>query len=163
MAYASHLKILGLSLLALGLSLGTTQGVSPSPGHQAHPPADPGPQAPHGDDTHHGTFEIPPGQAVPTLNLAVHTDALRGWNLEIQTTDFRFAPEQVNQANQPNVGHGHLYIDGEKLGRVYGPWVHLVDLPPGRHQITVSLNTNRHQTLTHQGQPIAATVEIVVP
>jgi hypothetical protein len=41
--------------------------------------------------------------------------------------------------------------------------VHLVDLPPGRHQITVSLNTNRHQTLTHQGQPIAATVEIVVP
>lgn len=162
MVYASRLKMLGLSLLVLGLSLGTAQGVNPSPGHQTQPATGHGQQQPHGD-AHHGTFEVPPGQAVPTLNLVVHTDALRGWNLEIQTTNFRFAPEQVNQANQPNVGHGHLSINGEKSGRFYGPWVHLVDLPPGRHQITVSLNTNRHQTLTHQGQPIAATVEIVVP
>ncbi len=162
MVDASYLKILGQGLLLLGLSLGTAQGVSSSPGHQAHPPTGHGQQHPHGD-AHHGTFEIPPGQAVPTLNLVVHPDALRGWNLEIQTTDFRFAPEQVNQANQPNLGHGHLSINGEKSGRIYGPWVHLVDLPPGRHQITVSLNTNRHQTLIYQGQPIAAMVEIVVP
>ena len=160
MIYPSHLKLVGL--LALGLSLGVAQGVSPSPGHQAHPPTGHGQQPPHAD-AHHGTFEIPPGQAVPTLNLVVHTDAVEGWNLELQTTNFRFAPEQVNQSNQSNVGHGHLYINSEKRGRVYGPWVHLVDLPPGPHQITVSLNANQHQTLTHQGQPITATVEILVP
>ncbi|MFZ4641538.1 MAG: hypothetical protein ACOYMP_14235 [Nodosilinea sp.] len=160
MVYGFRLKT--VTLLALVCSLGITQTVGANSGHQSHPPTGHGEQLPHGH-THHGTLEILPGQAVPTLNLVVHTDALRGWNLEIQTTHFRFAPEQVNQANQPNVGHGHLYINGEKIGRVYGPWVHLVDLPPGRHQITVSLNANQHQTLTHQGQPVAATVEIVVP
>lgn len=110
----------------------------------------------------HDTLEIPVGQPVPTVHLVVHPDAVRGWNLEIQITHFRFTPEQVNQANQPNMGHGHLYINGEKQGRIYGPWLHLAHLPPGQNEITVSLNANGHEALTHNGQPIAATITLEV-
>jgi hypothetical protein len=111
---------------------------------------------------HHGTLEIPAGQPVPTVQVVVHPDAMQGWNLEIQTTHFRFAPELINQVNQPGLGHGHLYINGEKQGRIYGPWLHLTQLPPGANEITISLNANGHEALTHNGQPISATVVIEV-
>jgi hypothetical protein len=124
--------------------------------HNDHGHADAG-------DHHHATLEIPSGQPVPTINLVAHPDPMGGWNLEIQTTHFRFAPEQVNQANQPNAGHGHLYINGEKGARVYGPWLHLPQLPPGHNEITVSLNANGHEALTHHGQPIQGTVVVEVP
>lgn len=119
--------------------------------------------SPANDHHHHDTLEIPAGQPVPTVQVVVHPDAMEGWNLEIQTTHFRFAPEQINQANQPGLGHGHLYINGEKQGRIYGPWLHLAQLPPGANEITISLNANGHEALTHNGQPIAATVMIEVP
>ncbi len=112
---------------------------------------------------HHDTLEIPAGQPVPTVQIVVHPDAVQGWNLEIQTSHFRFAPELINQTNQLGTGHGHLYINGEKQGRIYGPWLHLAQLPPGPNTITVSLNANGHEALTYNGQPIAATVVIEVP
>lgn len=121
-------------------------------------------QADHSSNGHHhDALEIPAGQPVPTVQIVVHPDAMEGWNLEIQTTDFRFAPELINQANQTGTGHGHLYFNGEKQGRVYGPWLHLAELPPGLNEITVSLNANGHEALTHNGQPISATVVIEVP
>jgi hypothetical protein len=97
------------------------------------------------------------------VQIVVHPDAVQGWNLEIQTSHFRFAPELINQTNQLGTGHGHLYINGEKQGRIYGPWLHLAHLPPGQNEITVSLNANGHEALTYNGQPIAATVVIEVP
>ncbi len=92
-----------------------------------------------------------------------HTDPVEGWNLEIQTTNFSFAPEQVNQANSPGMGHGHIYINGEKVSRIYGPWLHLPQLPSGRNEITVGINANSHQALTHNGQKIESTVVVDVP
>ena len=117
------------------------------------------------EDHHHGhgTVEIPAGQPVLTVTLVAHPDPVRGWNLEIQTTSFRFTPEQVNQANQPNVGHGHLSINGERISQVYGPWLHLPQLPPGRNEITISLNANGHKALTHNGQAIESMVVVDAP
>ncbi|MGF1519588.1 MAG: hypothetical protein ACFCVB_17545 [Nodosilinea sp.] len=169
---------LPLALLTVGLTLGCS---SPAPNatpnvtdgspnladsqphsHDASDHADSG----HSDveDHHHGhgTVEILAGQPVPTVTLVAHPDPVRGWNLEIQTTNFRFAPEQVNQANQPNVGHGHLSINGERGARVYGPWLHLPQLLPGRNEITVSLNANGHEAFTHSGQVIESTVVVDV-
>ncbi|WP_008309895.1 hypothetical protein [Leptolyngbya sp. PCC 6406] len=137
-------------------------GHSPRAENQAHEHAAAN-HTGHGHTDGHGAIEIPPGQPVPTINLVAHADPMRGWNLEIQTTNFQFAPEQVNQTNQPNVGHGHLYINGEKGARVYGPWLHLPELPPGRNEITVSLNANGHEALIHDGQAIETIVVIEVP
>jgi hypothetical protein len=178
------------ALLAVGVVLGGSLGQHPataSPGN--HPPHS-SPAQPHNqpstpnqpsnqpsdhspDQTdhpaipsnghHHDTLEIPAGQPVPTVQIVVHPDAVQGWNLEIQTSHFRFAPELINQTNQLGTGHGHLYINGEKQGRIYGPWLHLAQLPPGPNTITVSLNANGHEALTYNGQPIAATVVIEVP
>jgi hypothetical protein len=171
-----------MTLLSLGLVLGSSAmptAATEHHGHQTpiahgngHPHhGTPHHDHPHGDSHehqsheghHHGTMEIPMGQPVPTVALVIHPDAVRGWNLEIQTTYFRFAPEQVNQANQPNVGHGHLYINGERMARVYGNWLHLPQLPAGLTEITVSLNANGHEAFTYQGQPIQATVVVDVP
>ena len=101
--------------------------------------------------------------AIPSVMVIVHQDAHKGWNIEIQTEQFTFAPEQVNQANQPNMGHGHLYVDGEKIARLYGNWYHLGNLEPGTREITVSLHANGHELWTHEGEAIAHTATIDVP
>ncbi len=154
--------------LVLGHGSSTNLAVLADAGHGGHSPA-----GTHGDgqpahgssgNGHgHGSLEIPAGQPVPTVALIAHTDPVRGWNLEIQTTHFRFAPEHVNQANRPGEGHGHLYLNGEYVSRVYGHWLHLPSLPTGRNEITVSLNANGHEGLTHNGQAISSTVVVDVP
>lgn len=169
-----------IALLSLGLVLGSSAMPTAATEHLRHSsPIAHGDGHPHHGGTphhgqshenqsheghhHHGTIEIPTGDPVPTVSLIIHPDAVRGWNLEIQTTHFRFAPEQVNQANQPNVGHGHLYINGERMARIYGNWLHLPQLPAGLTEITVSLNANGHEAFTYQEQPIQATVVVEVP
>ena len=132
-------------------------------GHGGHSPGSTPTEASPAHHHEHATLEIPAGQPVPTVTLSVHADAVSGWNLELQTTHFRFAPETINQSSLPTEGHAHLYVNGEKVGRLYGPWYHLPNLPAGRNEITVGLNANGHEALTHQGDAIESTVVIEVP
>ncbi|MBW4658690.1 MAG: hypothetical protein KME15_08450 [Drouetiella hepatica Uher 2000/2452] len=97
---------------------------------------------------------------LPTVKLIAHPDAKQGWNLEVQVTNFKFAPERVNQASVPTEGHAHLYVDGEKITRLYGNWYYLSSLSPGKHEITVALNANGHESLMHNGEPIQASVMV---
>ncbi|MEI2583436.1 hypothetical protein [Scytonema sp. PRP1] len=87
---------------------------------------------------HHKTMEIAPGQPVPLVNLVVHPDAKKGWNLEVKVTNFSFALLSVNTAAKPGEGHAHLYVNGQKIARLYGNWYYLEYLPPGKNRITVS-------------------------
>jgi hypothetical protein len=165
---------LGLSLcLLLGSSLSIApwaiadeshdHGSDSTMPHHA-PPASSGVEG-HGtmDHSHQEMLELSADQPIPTIAIVVHPDPVSGWNLEIRTTNFRFAPETVNQDHVPNQGHGHLYINGEKVSRVYGPWLHLPTLPPGRNEITVELNANNHQVFAYDGNKIAATAIVDVP
>ncbi len=117
----------------------------------------------HGSSHSHGAIEIPKGMPVPTVRLIVRPDSIRGWNINVQVSNFRFAPERVNQSSLPNEGHAHLFINGKKTTRLYGSWYFLPSLPPGQHTIAVTLNTNRHEDLLHNGQPIQASVTLTVP
>ncbi|MBF2049232.1 MAG: hypothetical protein EDM05_054595 [Leptolyngbya sp. IPPAS B-1204] len=136
---------------------------SATPGHH-HSPGASHRSGSLSDDHEHGSLEVPTDQPIPTVNLIVHPDSRRGWNLEVQVTNFRFAPERVNQASSStNEGHAHLYVNGVKQTRLYGNWYYLESLPPGKHQITVSLNANGHEALMYNGQPIQATAAIEVP
>lgn len=111
-----------------------------------------------GEEIHeHKTMEIPAGQPIPSVDLIVHPDALRGWNLEVEVSNFQFAPEKINQKSNPKEGHAHLYIDGKKLTRLYGSWYYLDSLTPGKHKISVTLNSNGHEELVHNGQIIQDT------
>ena len=100
---------------------------------------------------------------MPQVTLTVEPDSMAGWNLQLETTNFTFAPERVNRASVVTEGHAHLFINGEKITRLYGSWYYIPSLPAGEHELRVELNGNGHETLTAEGQPIGATVKIEVP
>ena len=114
-------------------------------------------------DHDHGTLSVPEGQPTPSVALTVHDDALQGWNLELTLENFALAPEQVNQASSAAEGHAHLYVNGVKVTRLYGPWYYLESLPPGSQELRVELNANGHEVLMHDGEAIGDTVVIDVP
>jgi hypothetical protein len=107
-------------------------------------------------------FEIPSGKPIPTVKLRVIKDTKKGWNLDLETSNFTFAPAKVNQPEEYREGHAHLYINGKKITRIYSDWFYLPALEPGRNEITVSLNTNDHKTLVLQGKKITDTVIVDV-
>jgi len=128
-----------------------------SPQHQ-HTPNSSG----HGAHDH-GRFDIPAGQPLPQVEIAVRPDPMKGWNVQIQVQNFQFAPEQIDRPGAWNAGHAHLYVNGRKLTRIYGPWYYLDGLPRGNHQILVTLNTNGHQDLYANGRRIEASTTVSVP
>ena len=108
----------------------------------------------------HGPIE----SAVPvSMELAAEVDAAGGLHIRIATENWQWAPEEVNQESRPGVGHAHIYANGEKLSRIYGPEHYVADLPPGQYEIRVDLNDNAHNALTVNGAPLAATAAVTIP
>lgn len=138
---------------------------SPTDNFLAHEPHNQGSNNTISEEANHRhkNLEIPAGQAVPSVDLIVHPDAVKGINLEVKVANFRFAPEKINQESKSTEGHAHLYVDGKKMTRLYGSWYYLADLEPGQHKITVTLNANGHENLIHQGRMIEDTEMFSVP
>lgn len=135
-------------------------------GDTDHDQLDHGDHGEHGNHLaqgHHETIFLPSDLSAPTLNFAITEDTAGGWNLEIRTTNFRFAPEHVNQAHRTGEGHAHLYVNGKKSARIYGPWFHIAELPSGLVEVTVTLNANDHSHLAVEDRMLAVTKEVQVP
>ncbi len=131
----------------------------------------------HGDPAHHGAgltddgmdhgkahdtpIEVDAAQA-PRLAIAVTPDPMAGHNLHLMVENFAFAPQQASRAHAEGQGHAHVYVNGTKYARVYGPWVHLDGLPAGDVTIDVTLNANSHQPLALGGVPITASTTVEV-
>jgi hypothetical protein len=98
----------------------------------------------------------------PTLDVEVLQDAKSGFNLIIKTTNFAFTPLSVNQANNGNEGHAHIYINDVKY-RQYSPYFHLSNdlLLEGENEIRVTLNSNDHSELAINNSPIAIQFEVM--
>ena len=60
----------------------------------------------------------------------------------IGVEDFTFSEEFIDLFHVPGIGHGHLYVGGMKLGRLYTPEAYIGALPKGQHEIGVTLDTN---------------------
>jgi hypothetical protein len=116
----------------------------------------------HGAHVTHELMNVPAGEA-PSVMLEVLPDPKSGYNARITFTNFTLAPEHASEEHVPGEGHAHIYIDGEKINRVYGEWYHLADLAPGRHEVSVRLSSNDHKELAVDGEPIMATVMVDVP
>ncbi|OSP55875.1 copper chaperone PCu(A)C [Pseudoruegeria sp. SK021] len=99
---------------------------------------------------------IGPGEPAPQLDLSVRPrpDGA-GWEIEVMTTDFTFAAPVDGIGHLPGYGHGHLYLDGVKLQRLYRSRAEIGALPPGPHVITVTLNTNDHRAYVVDEQPVS--------
>ena len=96
----------------------------------------------------------------PAVKLHAIKDEAAGWNLHLQTENFVFTPEKINEKPVLGQGHAHLYIDGKKIARLYGPWFHLGKIQPGHHEIKVVLNANDHAPFMIDGKEVASTVMI---
>lgn len=112
--------------------------------------------------SHDNVQEIAGEGEPPALAIAITRDPLSGWNLELVTENFEFDPKQASHEHTPGRGHAHLYIDHNKIARLYGNWYHIAELAPGPHEIRVTLNANNHSTLAVNGKPVAAVTEIDV-
>ena len=124
------------------------------------------PAAPHDHGAHdhtmhdHSNLRAWDGPA-PDLNLAfTRAPDDQGVNLHVVSTGFSWAPEDVDTPSNPGNGHAHIYINGEKIMRAYGPWTHLPHVAPG-DIVNVTLNTNDHETWAVDGEPIQA--QIIIP
>ncbi len=97
---------------------------------------------------------IAEGEPIPSIDLLVYEDSVKGWNLEFKLNNFEFAPEMVNEKHNPNKGYANLYVNGERKTRIYSNWYYLENLPFGRNEVKVRLNTNGHKSLMYQGKLI---------
>ncbi|MEO9525809.1 hypothetical protein [Roseibium sp.] len=135
--------------------------------HQAHAPAAHRPDGHSGHDmsghTHDELVSVPAGPGAPSVKIAVTPDPASGFNLHIMTENFTFAPEHASQEHVPGEGHAHVYVNGEKVTRHYGPWLHLPALPEGEAVVEVTLNTNDHKMLAVGDKPLKASLKVRVP
>lgn len=111
---------------------------------------------------HEQLASVPPGADAPRLEIALTPDPVSGWNLKLITEGFRFSPQNVNGPHVPGEGHAHVYVNGEKVARLYGPWLHLDSLPDGPATIRVTLNANDHRALAIGQEPVVAITTINV-
>lgn len=110
----------------------------------------------------HGVmYEPAGGEPVPMATMTVSSSG-DGWVASLQTTDFSFSEELQDGAHVPGTGHGHIYIGGMKLGRVFSNSYEIGALPKGRHQLRVTINTNDHRSYVSEGQIVQATAVIEV-
>mgnify|MGYP005989764539 FL=1 len=114
------------------------------------------------DDHEHKHNMVEANAPYPTLDVELIKDTKDGYNLIIQTTNFKFAPENVNQANNGNEGHAHIYINDVKY-RQYSPYFHLSNnlLEKGENEIKVTLNANDHGHLMANGMPLTYEIELM--
>ena len=109
-----------------------------------------------------GSHEVIESETPVSISVTAQQDDAGGVNVRIDTEGWRWAPEEVNMANAPGAGHAHVYVDGVKINRVYGPYYHLDDVEPGTREIRVTLNTNAHNELTYEGKPLESTTTVEV-
>ena len=107
----------------------------------------------------HGPMESPVPVSLSVSALPVDG----GVFVEIDADGWKWAPEDVNAENADGAGHAHIYSDGVKLSRVYGPYHYIPELAAGEHEIKVSLNSNDHSELTWQGSLLEAKTSVVIP
>ncbi|MEM9522532.1 MAG: copper chaperone PCu(A)C [Pseudomonadota bacterium] len=100
-------------------------------------------------------------EPAPAIGLAIEEDA-GGWNVRVLTEDFTFSKDLVDLYHVPGMGHGHLYVGGIKLGRLYTPEARIGALPKGTHEVRVTLNTNDHRAYVVDDVPVTAAAVIVV-
>jgi hypothetical protein len=151
-----------LLLFVIGLLFGTGFGLLAGgnlemSGH-AHGEGAEHDHAGHADAAHdHSALTPwPDDVAQPRLALDVMSDGPTTRNLHIIADGFNWTPEQVNGPNTAG-GHAHVYVNGVKVARAYGPWLHLDDFPlQGPTLVRVTLHANDHTGWSVDGQPLAA-------
>lgn len=121
-----------------------------------------------GNATAYGLFglgdicRVEAGEPAPKISLSAQPDG-DGWQIQITAQEFSFSQDLLDGPHVPGTGHGHLYLNGLKLQRLYAPTAQIGALPSGRHRLRVTLNTNDHRAYLVGDTPVTAEVEIIQP
>lgn len=99
------------------------------------------------------------GEPAPEISLT-STKGSDGWTIEVVSRDFEFTPDLADGPHVPGTGHGHIYLNGMKLGRLYSATHQLGGLPAGDHEIRVTLSTNDHRAYVVDDSPVSALIRI---
>ena len=102
-----------------------------------------------------------PKDEVPSVWMDIKPDMKEGYNIHFITTNFKFAPENVSTMHVMGQGTINLYVNGERIARVYDEWYH-VNLEPGVYEIMATLNSNELTEYTIRGKPISSSESITV-
>jgi len=108
---------------------------------------------------HHQTQPVPANALPPEVSLQVIKDAMSGFNLTLLLKNYQLMLPADDLAQTTVVdnaslsGHAHLYVNGEKIQRVYGRFVHVPKtlLKVGENTIRVTLNNHNHANWTLGG------------
>ena len=161
----------GLGLFAIGLIFGGGLGFVVAAGNgitfDGHDHGDP---AAHGGADHVGAAHDPAHDTplevsavgAPEVTLSLTPDPMTGYNLQVRTRNFTFAPQDAGTPDTPGEGHAHVYVNGTKIARLYGEWMHIESLPEGEVTLQVTLNSNDHRPLAVAGQTISAETRLIV-
>lgn len=108
----------------------------------------------HAMPGHAELLDMPEADA-PALGLTLLPEG-DGWSLSLDIRRLALSAQAADSPHRTGQGHGHLYLNGLKLGRLYAENFRIGALPPGQHRIRVSLNTNDHRPYATGGAPIEA-------
>jgi len=109
---------------------------------------------------HDKALVLPAGPSAPSVSASIAKDPVGGWNLHVTATNFRFAPEHASGEHVAGEGHGHIYVNGKKIARLYGAWFHIGSLPTGGADIRVTLNANDHREIMVGGKAVEARLTV---
>ena len=98
-----------------------------------------------------------------SVSIMTEVDDRGGVDVQVMTEGWHWTPDNVDGDHIPGEGHAHIYVDGVKIDRVYGPSYYLEALEPGERQVRVTLNANSHEELTYNGESVEAVAIITVP
>lgn len=99
----------------------------------------------------------------PELKIAL-TASKNGasWDIKVSTEDFIFTEPTPGLGHTPGYGHGHLYLNGLKLQRLYEQNASIGALPAGKYTVSVTLNSNDHRAYVVNDRPVTASVQISI-
>lgn len=117
--------------------------------HSLHPPGN--------------SHEVANSEAAPSITMTVRETEDASWVVRVDTENFEFTePVEEPLAHSDGQGHGHLYLNGLKLQRMYSNEAIVGELPAGQHTLVVTLNTNEHKNYTVKNVPVSATAVLNV-
>lgn len=101
------------------------------------------------------------GEPAPEITVSARRQKT-GYLIEVESNEFDFTPHLLDKDHIPGTGHGHVYINGAKLGRLFQSTMQIGALPRGEHQISVTLNTNDHRLYLVDDKPVEASLRLTV-
>ena len=109
---------------------------------------------------HDSPIHIAENMPVPTITAKLQRDPVSGFNLNLETSNFTFTPELTGLEHSNGMGHAHLYMDGQKIARIYGNWFHISSIPMGAKELIITLNSNDHRPLFANNLPISSIITL---